>query len=628
VKKRQITDTTHSNAMPPSTGTEAMQGVIPAINRLDRLPADIIYKIIKYLPPTTFLQLGLLCRQLHQVICDAPVWEEIWRTAGLTKPAQKHKSYRELVLVESRTICERCYGKSNASGSNSPLKITDTDDNLMISLCRKCRCEYYNQHPEPYGEEQAGSTQGKWHTVITDKLAKSEYSLTEREIYNVGHYVRSSSVSLYDKQKVVQMARIIHGGDIGIESARNAAIKKGNAISETLRRNKEAKEAQLEQSLAEANIPDMIDNHICREYIRSSEGKCLALIIIELQAEVEELRLRESRALELYAAMEAAGLRNAPYSQIVEDYIELGTGTVEDVISLLRRLEEERRLQDARRLEITAAVEAAVLQNANYSISYINYIFRGTGSVEYVISQLRRPEASISQGVRRHELIAKLAAAGFTQSFNPILCRQYICSGTGNADSIVDTMKEMDWFFMCTSYATSRRMFYTRHDDRDHDISDDDRVDDHYYNVSGARGRWLKGSALGRPRRRFHIDRETAKDLALQTWLTNRFERRLYQCVEHDQNDPSRPPTSLWPTIDEKWETALQTHAIEKLAPHYRTYTQTMRPVEGETPVSEIQVISWLDQPEVAIGIPLSTLLSRIMGYNWHQRLIARISTI
>jgi hypothetical protein len=222
VKKRQITDTTHSNAMPPSTGTEAMPGVIPAINRLDRLPAEIIFKIMKYLPPTTFLQLGLLSRRLHQVIFDAPVWEEIWRTAGLRKPATEHKSYREVVVAKSRTICERCYGKSNASGSYSPLRIMDTDDNLMISLCNDCRRGYYDQHPEPYGVEQTGSTQREWRTLITRQLAESNYRLTLDQIHDhYSHGIRPT-VRLYNKQIIVEVARAVHGGDIGIKAARNA----------------------------------------------------------------------------------------------------------------------------------------------------------------------------------------------------------------------------------------------------------------------------------------------------------------------------------------------------------------------------------------------------------------------
>jgi hypothetical protein len=39
-----------------------------------------------------------------------------------------------------------------------------------------------------------------------------------------------------------------------------------------------------------------------------------------------------------------------------------------------------------------------------------------------------------------------------------------------------------------------------------------------------------------------------------------------------------------------------------------------MVPVDRETFVSESQRIDWLDPPEEAIGIPLSTLLSRILG--------------
>lgn len=180
-------------------------------------------------------------------------------------------------------------------------------------------------------------------------------------------------------------------------------------------------------------------------------------------------------------------------------------------------------------------------------------------------------------------------------------------------------MKEMDWFFRCTNYATSRKFYY---ENNNYDTDDDD------YSEYGGGGWWLNDHGWREPRMRYHVDSERGKDLALQTWLTNRFKRRLYQSVEHDANNPSRPPRSLWPTINEKWQIALQTHAVRELTRHYRAYTQTMVPVAGETSVSESQVIGWLDQPEGATGIPLSTLLSHIMGENWHQELIARTSAI
>jgi hypothetical protein len=368
----------------------------------------------------------------------------------------------------------------------------------------------------------------------------------------------------------------------------------------------------------------MIDNQICKNYIQSPKGINLASIITELQAEAERLRLIESRRLELTTAMEAAGLQNILYNAGYEAYINRGTGSVEDVISQMRRQQEERRNQEARRLELTAAMEAAGIQNPPYNADYHSYINSGTSSVEDVISQIRRQEeVGRTQDARRQELTRKLAAAGLTLRSDSRLCQQYISSATGDADSIVDTMKEMDWFFRCTNYATSRKFYYSNADS-DYDTDDDDD----YYNEYGRGGWWLNDHGWREPRNRYHIDSERGKDLALQAWLTNRFKRRLYQSVEHDENDPSRPPTCLWPTINEKWQTALQMHAVRKLVPHYRTYHQTMTPVAGEMLVSETQVTDWLDQPEGAIGIPLSSLLSRIVGENWHQKLIARARSI
>jgi hypothetical protein len=376
-------------------------------------------------------------------------------------------------------------------------------------------------------------------------------------------------------------------------------------------------------------------------------------VISKLRCQEEERRDEDARKLELTAAMEAAGLLNAPRNADYQSYISSGTGSVEDVISQIRMQEEVRRTREARKLELTAAVNAAGIQNPPYNPGYYNYIESATGSVEDVISQIRRQvEVGRTQDARRQELTSKLAAAGLTLRSDSRLCQHYISSATGDADSIVDTMKEMDWFFRCTNYATSRKFYYSNADS-DYDTDDDDND----YNGGGE----------------FHVDSE--RDLALQNWLKKRFKRRLYQSLEHDQDDPSPPPKSLWPTINEKWQTALQTHAVRILAPHLRTYSQTMVPVDEETFVesqvtdwlyqpegateaigmppsillsrilgdtvrklapyyntysfvSESLVISWLEPPEGAIGIPLCTLLHHIMGENWHQDLIARTSAI
>ncbi|KAG2187076.1 hypothetical protein INT44_003304 [Umbelopsis vinacea] len=621
ISKRQITHTTHSNSKRPSTGPEVMQDVIPSLCQLDRFPAEIIFEIIGYLPPTTFLQLGYVCRRLYQVVCDAPIWERIWRTAGLPKPGRKRKSHREVVLTEAETICERCYLKSKAFGSNSPIKIMDTDDGLMISLCCQCRRDYYHKNPEPYEEAQAeGSTQTERSTRITKMRAKSEYRLTDDELEGVSvtyarnpHYRNAAPMCLYDVKQVIQMARLVHGGDIGIEAALNATIKKGNAMIEARRRNKETRKIRLEERLAKENLTNMIHYHVCSHYIESSRGGNLETIVITLQAEAEKQRLIVNRRSEIDAALAASGIQNVPlYLTEYQEYVNHGNGLVEAILSQARKLDEVVRNKVVRIQELTDKLAAAGLQNVpRHSIGYHEYVNNANGSVEEILLQARKKEeVARNQELRRQELIDKLAVAGLTLRSDSRLCQRYIGSATGVADSIVITMMEMDWFFRCTSYATSRKSFYNYYEESEYDTDDD--------------------YGWEQPRWRYSINSEKGKDEALENWINTRIVKGRYQRVDQDQDNKSRPPSSLWPTINGKWQRAVRAHAIRKLIPHYRNYHQNWiaTAAAGEISVSERQLIDWLDAPETEIGSRHSSALRLIMGEHWHQELIGIISIL
>ncbi|KAI8577266.1 hypothetical protein K450DRAFT_253018 [Umbelopsis ramanniana AG] len=587
INKRRNAHTTYSNTKRLSTGPETMQEVIPSLCQLDRLPAEIIFEIMTYLTPTTFLHLAYLCRRLYQVVCDAPIWETIWRTAGLKKPGRKWKSYREVVLTEAGSICERCYRKSKTFGSNSPIKIMDTDDDLMISLCCRCRCDYYGQHPEPYKEEQAeGPTQTERSVRITKMRAKSEYRLTDDELEGISvnyarnpHYRSAAPMCLYDKKEIIQMARIVHGGDIGIEAAREATIKKGNAMIESRRRNKETRKTRLEERLAEANLTNMVNHYACRQYIESSKGGDLESIVIILQAEAERLRLIQNRKAELDAEIATSGIQNVPPLCLIgyHGYVNSGIGSVVGVLS------------EARKQEVLAKKQQEVTRTKN---------------------------------VRRQELIGKLTAAGLTLRSDSKLCQQYIDSATGDADSIVVTMKEMDWFFRCTTYATSRKFHYYSYGESDYDTDDDD--------YGYRRDWWQNDRGWDQPRKQYHINSERGKDTALETWITSRMNKRLYQRIDQDPDDQFRPPSSLWPAINEKWQSAIRRRALQELTSHYRKYYQNLVNTSDarEISVSERQVIDWLDEPEAVVGSRLSSALRLIMGENWHRELIDIISIL
>ncbi|KAH8550015.1 hypothetical protein BGW37DRAFT_499771 [Umbelopsis sp. PMI_123] len=375
---------------------------------------------------------------------------------------------------------------------------------------------------------------------------------------------------LYDKKEIVMMARQVHGGDVGIAAARNATVLKGKRMVESRKRNQEIRRARLESRLVEANLIHMMDIPICRNYIASTKGD-LDIVVSTVQAQDEATRLMESRKVELNAAMQADGVSKSRYG---------------------------------------------------FDISYNEYVLHGRGSVEDVIASLRRQEEiSRTTEDRRQALTAKLEAAGLTLRADSKLCAQYISSGEGNADSIVVTMKEMAWFFRCTNYESSRKFYYDSY-------GDSDDYDSDYDDYGGGRRPWWRDDYGWRePRRRYRIDSERGKDLALDDWVRRRLSRASYQNVESDPDDDFRPPVSIWPTINVKWLRMIKQHAVKKITPEFRAYRQNLIATASvsEISISENQVIHWLEQSANQDRTTLSSVLIGILGENWHQELIGMI---
>lgn len=243
---------------------------------LEGLPSEILLSVFSYLTPSQLLPLGTVSRRLKNVVDDAPIWEHIWRKCELKKPARKRKTYLAVVVSESQKICEKCYSKTKANGSNSPISIFDEDAKINIRMCRDCRCKYYAKYPEPNPEQLTGD--GSQSTVngqtVTKSTAKEIYKLTDMDLEELyvtyvrnPHYRTAAPMHLYDKEDVIRLARQAHGGDVGIKAARTATSARGRAIRDTRRLQVESRTTLLTERLEQAGLTLREDSRLCQQYI-------------------------------------------------------------------------------------------------------------------------------------------------------------------------------------------------------------------------------------------------------------------------------------------------------------------------------------------------------------------------
>ncbi|CAO3664728.1 unnamed protein product [Umbelopsis vinacea] len=234
------------------------QDRIAPSHTLEGLPSEILLSVFSYLTPSQLLPLGTVSRRLKNVVDDAPIWEHIWRKCELKKPARKRKTYLAVVVSESQKICEKCYSKTKANGSNSPISILDED---AKSICACVVIAAVNIMPIN------GQT-------VTKSTAKEIYKLTDMDLDELyvtyvrnPHYRTAAPMHLYDKEDVIRLARQAHGGDVGIKAARTATSTRGRAIRDTRRLQVESRTTLLTERLEQAGLTLREDSRLCQQYI-------------------------------------------------------------------------------------------------------------------------------------------------------------------------------------------------------------------------------------------------------------------------------------------------------------------------------------------------------------------------
>ncbi|GAB5586712.1 hypothetical protein Unana1_01612 [Umbelopsis nana] len=420
---------------------------------LETLPIEILWQITSHLAPSQALNMASVSRSIQYVVASAPIWEEIWHQAELKRPARKYKTFLAVVLSENTKICERCYVKAKSVyGSAAPLSIFDKDEQCNIRLCCNCRRKYYTKYPETDPAEAAeGSLQATGSRSITKSTAMAFYKLTDVDLSGIAveyaqnpYYRHAAPMQLFDRFDVIRVAREVHGGDVGIEAARNATTLRGSTLRESRQKNMEARRTLLNERLEQAGLTQYGSSYRCQMFVHHNSGK-INEIITALQA--EEVQHRES---------------------------------------------------NARKEELDARLSEAGLDRPAYNLRYRNYVANNLGTIEEVIADINR-EMEIKRTVdeRRQNLTKKLEAAGLTLRADSRLCQAYIQSATGDIDEIVVTMKEMAWYFRCTNYKTSR-LVYEEYDSDDYSDYSDYYGDYGYRRWGSPRQRVTVNSDLGK----------------------------------------------------------------------------------------------------------------------------------
>ncbi|KAI8875686.1 hypothetical protein K501DRAFT_289252 [Backusella circina FSU 941] len=190
------------------------------------LPTEILFRVFDFLPISQLYRIGKVSTRLRQLVPQYNIFQDIAKRAYLkSRPGE---SYYTLCLAYSKQICELCgfLSRRDAVGSSICLPVIIESDDIVLSLCLPCRKAYYKSHPEPtrpLPERQhihmEDNEQHLRHYSLPMFTAMIEYALTRQDLANLNHAIHvnpAPSVRYYIESEVAELARSIHGGDVGI----------------------------------------------------------------------------------------------------------------------------------------------------------------------------------------------------------------------------------------------------------------------------------------------------------------------------------------------------------------------------------------------------------------------------
>ncbi|CAO3681744.1 unnamed protein product [Rhizopus stolonifer] len=206
---------------------------------LKNLPQELWSIIYSHLTISELFILSKTCRWQHYYITNQPVWRWIARVADLGVPKYKYKTYCELVQSKANRICEYCYKIGRPSGCQAILSIKTIlkpkEPLVTIRLCLDCRIK---AHVDGRIEENQGMN-----TIVYESYWNCDKSQEYIDYPDIKLYFSMDWKSLkglpcagkrYLLNQVIERARRIYGGDVGIEARQLAKDKRLKALTKTM----------------------------------------------------------------------------------------------------------------------------------------------------------------------------------------------------------------------------------------------------------------------------------------------------------------------------------------------------------------------------------------------------------
>ncbi|KAF9150685.1 hypothetical protein BG015_007494 [Linnemannia schmuckeri] len=267
-QQQQLTTPTAVDTMTTLTNPPSQQ----------QLPPELWTQVFSFLYPSQLSPIAAVNKTWRDLVHRLPIWRLISSEAGLLVRSKFFPEDYEwvpnhfvLVQEKSQEICEECYkrfpqhevervlpvrivfdkfhnrnsnndGDGNNDNNRAVLAPGPTPD-IMIQMCRPCRIDYYSKHPEPIPKRLNHfyweGTSYKVTPRIDGNTASLIYGLSTAYIRSLpfenappsrssiheddddyqhrrGRHQQQRRMHIFQEPAVLQLARKVHGGDVGI----------------------------------------------------------------------------------------------------------------------------------------------------------------------------------------------------------------------------------------------------------------------------------------------------------------------------------------------------------------------------------------------------------------------------
>ncbi|KAJ2957028.1 hypothetical protein NQZ79_g7191 [Umbelopsis isabellina] len=421
---------------------------LKSVTQLLHLPAEILLSISSYLKPSELCSSSRICTAFRNLIEMLPIWQKICTSLVLGKPARKYNTYYALATSQMWRICDLCLTRSKGWGSDSPLTIKDTNDNKIGRLCCKCRCDYYEKNPEPAAVVWDGLNRNTIDpsSKVTKSTATLRYKLFNNHLrylrvdrVNNPHYRNAAPMRLYLETDVVDLARKVHGGDIGIIEAREASRARGIQMRKSKNRKIHERREILHKLLTDNGLEHHRDLAVCATFV--SGHTTVDQLLKDLQERERQSQAQEARKSLVRKKLASHDLPGLIHNVLIVRYIRDGHGSIDEIIRpLVNQVHEKQRVATVKKaLKIRLKNIDPTLAHGLYF--YDDIIKDPSNDIESLLKTIVCKERNrIAQEARRQLLLNKLTKHSLGYKIVDPRFVHYIATGATDINNVVQTV--------------------------------------------------------------------------------------------------------------------------------------------------------------------------------------------